>query len=109
MLRMSGYERAWSSARPRFPVLSDHGWLSLTSADFRQAVFDRLQLRKLTAGEAIYRAGDREGGLWAIVEGSVQFEVPGPQLAPSLAHFAIPGFWFGEAPLISKAARQIDA
>lgn len=108
MLRMSGYERPWS-ARPRFPILNDHGWLALTSSDFRQAVVDRLSTRKLGAGEAIYRAGDREGGLWAIVEGGVQFEIPGPQLAASLAHVAIPGFWFGEALLIGRAARQIDA
>lgn len=110
MLRMSGCERSWSSARPpRYPVLNDHGWLALTPSDFRHAVFERLTIRKLSAGEAIYRAGDREGGLWAIIEGGVQFEIPGPQLTPSLAHVAIPGFWFGEAPLIGKAARQVDA
>jgi CRP/FNR family cyclic AMP-dependent transcriptional regulator len=108
MLRMSGCERPWS-ARPRFPILNDHGWLALTCSDFRQAVLERVQVRKLTAGEAIFRAGDREGGLWAILEGGVQFEIPGPQLAPSLAHVALPGFWFGEAPLISKMPRQIDA
>jgi CRP-like cAMP-binding protein len=108
MLRMSRCERS-SSARSRFPVLSDHGWLTLTSSDFRQAVFDRLTIRKLAAGDAIYRAGDREGGLWAIIEGGIQFEIPGPQLAPGLAHVAIPGFWFGEGPLIGKAARQNDA
>jgi CRP/FNR family transcriptional regulator, cyclic AMP receptor protein len=108
MLRMSGCERPWS-ARPRIPVLNDRGWLALTSSDFRDAVAERLTTRKLAAGEALYRAGDREGGLWAIVEGGVQFEIPGPQLAPSLAHVAIPGYWFGEAPLINKVARQIDA
>jgi CRP-like cAMP-binding protein len=108
MLRMSGCERPWS-ARPRIPILSEHGWLALTSSDFRQAVLERLQCRKLAAGEAIYRAGDREGGLWAIVEGGVQFESPGPQLAPSPAHVAIPGFWFGETPLISRTGRKVDA
>lgn len=108
MLRMSGCERPPTS-RLRFPALQDHGWLSLTSSDFRQAVLERLTIRKLAAGEAIYRMGDNEGGLWAIVEGGVQFEIPGPQLAPGLAYVAIPGFWFGETPLISKTARQIDA
>lgn len=108
MLRMSGCERSLA-ARPRFSALNDHGWLALTPSDFRQAVFDRLTIRKLAAGEALYRAGDREGGLWAIIEGGVQFEIPGPQLAPCLALVAIPGFWFGEAPLISKAARRTNA
>src|SRR5262245_48839579 len=105
MLRMSGCDRPWS-LRSRFPALSDHGWLSLTPSDFQQAVVDRLTIRKLAAGEAIYRAGDPEGGLWAILEGGVQFEIPGPQLTPGVAHVAIPGFWFGEGPLIGKGVRQ---
>lgn len=108
MLRMSGCERSWS-VRSRFPTLGDHGWLTLTAPDFRQAVFDRLTIRKFAAGDAVYRAGDRDGGLWAIIEGGVQFEMPGPQLVPGVAHVSIPGFWFGEAPLIGKAERQNDA
>lgn len=105
---MSGCDRSWS-VRSRFPTLGEHGWLAVTSADFRQAVFDRLTIRKLAAGDAVYRAGDCEGGLWGIIEGGVQFEMPGPQLSPGLAHVAIPGFWFGEAPLIGKEARRNDA
>ena len=93
----------------QFPTLRDQGWLALTSADFRQAVLERLTLRKFAAGEAVYRMGDEEGGLWAIVEGGVQFEIPGPQLAPGLAYVAIPGFWFGETPLIRKTVRPLDA
>jgi CRP-like cAMP-binding protein len=108
MLRMSGCERPWPT-KVQFPTLRDQGWLALTSADFRQAVLERLTLRRFAAGEAIYRIGDGEGGLWAIVEGGVQFEIPGPQLAPGLAYVAIPGFWFGETPLIRKSVRQLDA
>lgn len=108
MLRMSGCEKPWS-ARPRFPSLNDHGWLTLTPVDFRQAVFERLTMRKFSAGEAVYRTGDSEGGLWAIVEGGVQLEIPGLQLTPGLAYVAAPGFWFGETPLITKSAREVDA
>lgn len=108
MLRLSGRERS-SDAKQRFRALSEHGWLSLTPFDFRQAVLDRLAIRRFGAGEALYRSGDREGGLWGIIEGGVQFEVPGPQLARSLALVANPGFWFGESPLISRAARQVNA
>lgn len=108
MLRMSSCERS-GSQRPRFPVLSEHGWLALTAPDFRQAVLDRLTFRKLTAGDPVYRSGDREGGLWAVIEGGVQFEISGPQIVPGLAHVAIPGFWFGAASLIGKEARRHDA
>jgi CRP-like cAMP-binding protein len=88
--------------------LGGHGWLSVTSADFRNAVLDRLTIRKLGTGDAVYRAGDREGGLWGIIEGGVQFELLGPQLAPGLAHVATPGFWFGEASLIGNEPRRND-
>jgi CRP-like cAMP-binding protein len=108
MLRMSGCERPWS-ARPRFPSLNDNGWLTLTPVDFRQAVFERLTMRKFSAGEAVYRTGDTEGGLWAIVEGGVQLEIPGLQLTPGLAYVTAPGFWFGETLLITKSAREVDA
>lgn len=90
-------------------MLSEHGWLALTASGFRQAVLDRLTPRKLAAGDSIYRSGDREGGLWAVIEGGVQFEISGPQLVPGLAHVAIPGFWFGEAPLIGREPRRHDA
>jgi len=108
MLRMSGCDRSLP-ARSRFPGLREHGWLSLTAPDFRQAVLERSTLRKLAGGEALFRAGDRDGALWAIVDGGVRFELPGPQLAPGLTHVAIPGFWFGEAPLIGRTARLFDA
>lgn len=108
MLRMSGCDRSLPT-RTRFPILSDYGWLSLASSDFRQSVLDRLTIRKLAGGEALFRAGDREGGLWAIVAGGVRFELPGPQLAPGLTHVATPGFWFGEAPLIGRTPRLFDA
>lgn len=108
MWRLSGCERS-PVAKARLPILNDHGWLAVTSPDFRQVVIERLSIRRFAAGEAIYRAGDRDGGLWAIIEGGVQFEIPGPQLMASLAHVAIPGFWFGETPLISRAGRQTTA
>jgi CRP-like cAMP-binding protein len=108
MFRMSGCDRS-SPARSRFSDLCDRGWLSLTSLDFRQAVLDRSTIRKLVGGEALFRSGDREGSLWAIIEGGVRFEFPGPQLTPGLTHVAIPGFWFGETPLVGKTARLFDA
>jgi CRP/FNR family cyclic AMP-dependent transcriptional regulator len=105
---MSVFERSLPAAA-RVPVLAEHGWLTLVPADFRQAVFERLNIRKYSTGEALYRTGDRESGLWAIVEGGVRFEIPGPQTSPGTSHVASPGFWFGEALLISRTPRWIEA
>jgi CRP-like cAMP-binding protein len=90
------------------PILQDHGWLAQTPSDFRQAVLERLSMRKVAAGERLYSAGDREGGLWGIIDGGVKFEIPGPQFEPGVAHMAIPGFWFGETSLIRRTAREVD-
>jgi CRP-like cAMP-binding protein len=89
--------------------LNEQGWLSRTMPDFRQAIVERLTIRKFASGDAIFRLGDAEGGLWAIVEGGVQFELSGPQLTPGLTHIAIPGFWFGESSLISRVTRRVGA
>lgn len=105
---MSGTERP-PIVKEHLTILEKRGWLARTSEDFRQAVLQRVTFRKLASGEAIYRSGDGEGGLWAIVEGGVQFEIPGPQLFPSIAYVAIPGFWFGETPLINNAVRHLEA
>ena len=94
-------------AKSELAVLRELGWLSLTAADFCQAVLERLSLRRFSAGQAIFRAGDSPGGLWGLVDGTVQVDLLGPQRTPNLAHFGSPGYWFGEGPLIFKSPRRI--
>lgn len=88
-------------------TLGECGWLSLVPASFRNAVLDRVVMRKFGSGDAIYRIGDPPGGLWGLCDGAIQIEIPGSQLGPSLVHFANIGFWFGEGPLIYKSPRRI--
>jgi CRP-like cAMP-binding protein len=88
-------------------VLSESGWLSRTPIEFRSAVLERISLHEFGRGEPIYRSGDPPGGLWAIVDGTVEIEIPGPENAPSFAHFATPGFWLGEGALIRASPRRV--
>lgn len=88
-------------------VLATRGWLTFTADGFRDAVLERISIRQFEEGEPIYRINDAPGGLWAIVDGEVQIEVPGPESGPSLAHFGVPGFWFGEGPLIHSTPRRV--
>jgi CRP-like cAMP-binding protein len=85
--------------------LCAHGWLAQTPAKFRREVLARLRLREFARGEAVYHAGDPVGGLWAIINGSVEVEIRPPDSAPILVHFASPGWWFGEWPLIHDQPR----
>src|SRR5688572_26558415 len=88
--------------------LSRHGWLSFTPPEFRAAVLARIQLHEFEKGESVYRAGDPPGGVWALVEGAVEIESSPLTAAPHLMHFGVPGFWFGEAPLIFGVNRLMS-
>jgi CRP-like cAMP-binding protein len=87
-------------------VLSETGWLSLTPIEFRSAVLERVTLHKFDPGETVYRIGDPPGGLWAVVDGTVEIEIPGPESAPTFARFATPGIWLGEGALIRASRRR---
>lgn len=88
--------------------LSAHGWLSFTSPEFRAAVLARIEMREFDKGEPVYRAGDPPGGLWALVEGAIEIESAPLGIAPHLMHFAVPGIWFGEGPLIAGVTRLVS-
>jgi CRP/FNR family cyclic AMP-dependent transcriptional regulator len=87
--------------------LATHGWLSFTTPAFRKNVLARIQSREFKKGEAVYRAGDPPGGLWVLLDGSVELELPPPDTAPHFVHLASPGFWFGEWPLIWDKPRRL--
>lgn len=91
---------------PQLRMLAERGWLSLTSPAFRTAVLEKLSVHHFKGGDPVYRIDDRSGGLWAIMDGSIEAEMPGAT-GPSLGHFATPGFWFGEGTLIHPTPRRV--
>lgn len=94
---------------PRLEVLATRGWLSLTPLDFREAILARASFHEFAAGEAVTRIDGPHGGLWGLVEGAVEIELPGPETVPRLGHFGVPGFWFGEGTLIYSSPRRVGA
>lgn len=88
-------------------ALARRGWLAHTPPGFREAVLARTQVKEFRKGKAVYRLNDPPGGLWAVVKGAVELEVPSPGTATHLVHFAAPGFWFGEGPLVTGAPRMM--
>ena len=87
--------------------LSRHGWLSVTPPEFRDKVLQRIELHEFDKGQAVYRAGDTPGGLWAIVEGAVEVQGASPGAVPHLIHLGVPGLWFGEVALVFNAKRLV--
>jgi CRP/FNR family transcriptional regulator, cyclic AMP receptor protein len=79
---------------------SRNGWLSHTPQGFRQAVLERVILKRYEAGEMIYAIGDLPGGLYCALTGSLRLTIAPNQDGPYLAHVLRPGIWFGEGPVV---------
>jgi CRP/FNR family transcriptional regulator, cyclic AMP receptor protein len=83
------------------------GWLSRTPASFQRAVLDRCLLERFETGAPIYSIGDEPGGMYGIVSGSLAISVAPREMGPYTAHFATPGFWFGEAAAFTRQPRRV--
>lgn len=88
-------------------ALRVHGWLSETAETFRNAVLERCVPRRFARGETLYRAGDEAGGLYGLVDGAFGVMVDPGASAPFLGILARPGFWIGEASVITRGPRAI--
>lgn len=88
-------------------ALRAHGWLSETGEAFRNAVLDRCVLKRVGRAETLYRAGDEAGGLYGLIDGAFGVMVAPGQRAPFLGILARPGFWIGEASVITRGPRAI--
>lgn len=88
-------------------VLSSHGWLKLTPAEFQSSVFSRAKLCRFAKNEHIYHYGDEPGGLWGLASGAVAVDYPADFGRPTLVHIAHAGFWTGEASVITGGRRII--
>jgi CRP-like cAMP-binding protein len=88
-------------------IVIEKGWLSLTPPSFQRVVLDRCRLQAFRAGDSVYRLGDPPGGMFGLVSGGLGVVVGQHEGAPYIAHFALPGAWFGEAAAITRQKRRI--
>lgn len=83
------------------------GWLRHTPAPFQRAVVERSRLEQFPAGTPVYSLGDDPGGMFGIVAGCLGVSVAPGDGGPYLAHFALPGTWFGEAAAFTRQPRRV--
>jgi CRP-like cAMP-binding protein len=92
-------------------VLENRGWLTQTPPSFRDMIIAASTLRYVDRNTDIYHAGDEPGGLWGLAEGALVVHFPGPESGPEsvpiLVHYARPGFWIGEASVLTGRPRVI--
>ena len=85
----------------------NQGWLGYTPMSFRRAVFDRCLREQFKAGTQVYSIGDEPGGMFGIVSGGLAVSIAPGEQGPYIAHFAMPGTWFGEAAAITRQPRRV--
>jgi CRP-like cAMP-binding protein len=88
-------------------VALSQGWLAHQSPAFQAAVLARARPASFAKDELIFDAGDENGGVYGVVQGSVAVFVPGRGDALRLGHVARGGFWFGRWPVITARRRLL--
>ena len=102
-----------SLASSYLPTLRAGRWFSALAPQFADLLLALAQPRRLEAGEALFLRGDAlEGGLFAVVRGSIGFSGVGgqsEQAREALLTRMGPATWFGEIALFDGSPRTHDA
>jgi len=81
------------------------GWLAGTPPAFREAVLDRVLLRRFAPGEVLHSAGDESDGMYGIAEGTIRLMLSAVDHGPYCGHLLRPGSWAGDVAAITGGVR----
>ena len=90
-------------------TLSRRGWLSRTPSDFQQAVLEHCVVQRRSAGEPLYYSGDEIGGMFGVIDGTVEIASGFGNPDAYIVHLAQAGFWIGEGSILIGKPRMITA
>jgi CRP-like cAMP-binding protein len=79
------------------------GWLSRQPEDFRTEVLKRSIFRSYDAGKVLFDIGDEAGGVFGLVDGVLEMQLPNGHLGT----IATPGLWFGEGSALRRDKRVL--
>lgn len=82
-------------------IMGEKGWLSRQPNDFRDDVLRKCHLRHFQAGEILYHAGDNAAGVYGLLEGVIELEIP----TGNVGTVRTPGYWVGETAAFRNAPR----
>jgi len=83
-------------------VLGQGAWFKALPPGLKSLILDNSLLRTFKAGEVISAEDHRQTGLWGLLEGQVAVTRRVASAHEFFFHLGGPGFWFGEAGLISN-------
>ncbi len=84
-------------------------WFSHLPASLQNSLLDSARLRRLTAGQCLFRRGDPPCGLYAVLEGTVRVGAVSEQGKEALLSLMEAPHWFGEICLFDGQPRTHDA
>lgn len=89
--------------------LCTHDWFRGCSQALQDALIAHGRERRLQAGEHLFRQGSADGGLYAVLGGTISVQALDPQDETPVLLVLEPCHWFGELTLIDGLPRSHDA
>lgn len=90
------------------PLLERHVWFAGLPEALKLAMLDVARLRRLRAGEVLFRRGQPNCGLYAVLRGSVHVGTVSRSGRQNLVAVVPAPHWFGELALIDGGPRTHD-
>lgn len=84
-------------------LMARTGWLGRQPEDFRTEVLKRPLYRQHDAGKVLCDIGDPPGGVFGLVEGTLELQLPNGHIGT----VATPGFWVGEASAFRHETKRV--
>ena len=96
------------SDRSRLRGLASVGWLAREAPDFRARMAALGRWISLPRGESLYEAGDEPMAVYGLSQGFLDILVPLGDDEEVLIHRAPPGFWIGDATILTGTRRAVS-
>ncbi|WP_341304192.1 Crp/Fnr family transcriptional regulator [Pseudomonas sp. TMP25] len=84
-------------------------WFNALPAALQEALLAAAQIKQLSAGQALFRRGDKPCGLYAVVEGGMRIGAVNTAGKEALLTLIEAPYWFGEISLFDGQPRTHDA
>lgn len=84
------------------------GWLSDQPQEFQRWIALNGRWRRYAKGQVLYLADDEPDGLYGLARGVLEVTFPLSGDEPVAIHRSEPGFWIGEAAILSSEPRMVS-
>jgi CRP/FNR family transcriptional regulator, cyclic AMP receptor protein len=98
-----------TDARAYQARLREGHWFSGLPVALQEVLLEAAQVQRLSAGQVLFRRGDKPSGLYAVVEGGMRIGAVSATGKEALLTLVEPPYWFGEISLFDGQPRTHDA